>query len=97
MKVISRGHFVQPTSDGCVDDCDTEHTEPGAYPKRNGPDSNMWADHIDDPVWRQRSDAEDDQERNDVFLLCGEFAGPFVKTKFPFRDCEKSRTEGCAD
>jgi len=97
MKVVGRGHFVQPTSDGCVDDCDTKHPEPGACPKRNEPDANVWADDIDDPVGRQRSDAEDDQERNDVVFLRVEFAGPFVETRFPFWDCEKSRTEGRAD
>lgn len=97
MEVVGRGHFVEATADGGVNDGDTKHTKPGGYPKRDKADSDMGTDDIDDPVWRQRGNAKDDEERNDVVLLRGKFAGPFVETGFPFRDGEQCGTEGSTD
>ena len=62
MKIIRRSHLVQSASNCRVYNGNAKDTQPRAYPERNKPDAYVGAYDVEDPVWGQGCDAEDDEE-----------------------------------
>lgn len=78
-------------------DGDAQYTEESTTPEWNDADAHMWTDDIHDPVWGQGGDAQNNEERNDIFFLSFDLVCPFVKLRFPFRKCEQCRAESGTD
>lgn len=57
----------------------------------------MGTDDVDDPVWGERCDAEDDEERDDVVPLLAKFFGPSIEVSLPLGNGEEGGAKGGAD
>ena len=77
-----------------MDDTDAKDSKGGADPKGDDAYADMGADDINDPMWRERGDAEHDEERNHVFLVGTDLGSPLIKDSFPFRESEEGRAQG---
>jgi hypothetical protein len=75
-------------------DCYAKDTQPRACPERDEPNPDVWTDDIDDPVWREGGNAENNEEGYNVIFLGAKFFGPFIKTGFPPGDSEKGGSKG---
>jgi len=80
-----------------MDDTDAKDSKGGADPKGGDTDADVGADDINDPVWRERGDAEDDEKRNHVFLVGTDLGCPLIEDSFPFRESEEGRAQGSRD
>lgn len=75
-------------------DSDTKDTEPSAGPKGKEVDADVRTDDVDDPVWGEWCDAEDDEERDDIVFLLAKFFGPTVETGLPLGKGEEGGAKG---